>query len=76
MNSNLNLNDSHLHFISVFLDFLILLLYNQLVVLTENTMKLLTTEFNSELVDNSLTVFYTLAISTSLLFAIWANFIR
>ena len=39
-------------------------------------MKLLTTEFNSELVDNSLTVFYTLAISTSLLFAIWANFIR
>ena len=37
-------------------------------------MNILTTEFKSDFIDNSLTVFYLSLISASLLFALWANF--
>lgn len=37
-------------------------------------MNILITEFKSDFVDNSLTVFYLSLISASLLFALWVNF--
>lgn len=37
-------------------------------------MNILTTEFKSDFIDKSLTLFYISLISASLLFALWVNF--